>query len=247
MPSVSLILAEFGADRFNNGDGSLPVDRLEPSLSSFRKYFPEATAVVYTDQNWESREGVEVRKIDPPFERSHSRYGNRCNDWVQAIGLMESKTDVTIAVDSDLFCVSDRIRDLIPLSLRFGLCQPVNGRHMVYRDARSDCDGGKIADESHGSGMCHCTALWALGSGHEAAKNLLHAYCDQMDDDARSNSGARGPLSLWRAQWQTGIFPYTLPSHYCVTGSNLWVPPDDAIVLHVGHATVREKYAALIS
>ena len=146
-----------------------------------------------------------------------------------------------------MLIVSDRIRDVLPLTLQFGLCMPVNGRHLVYRDARSDSDGGPVGDGSHGSGMCNCTAFWSFRTNHQLHRKLLAAYCQQMLEDAGSGKGARGPLSLWRAQWKTGIFPYTLPSHYCVTGSNLWVPAEHAICLHVGHDDVAQKYADLIA
>lgn len=248
MPSIELIFAEFGESRYNNGDAKLPLDRLEPSLSSFMKYFPEATATVYTDQDWPDTDRYRVAKVDPPFDRSHPRYGNRANDYYDAHGLLESSADVAIALDSDLVVVSDRVQDLIPLAQHFGLCMPVNGRHLVYRDARSDCDGGKVRDDTHGSAMCHCTALWAFSEETETGhRMLLEEYLVQIVDDAQRNTGARGPLSLWRAQWERRLAPYTLPSHYCVTGSNLWVPAEDAIVLHVGHQAVQTHYASLLT
>lgn len=245
---IEIVMAEFGESRFNNGDASLPGERLEPSLSSFFKHFPEATAKVYTDQPWLSTDRITFVRVDPPFDRKHGRFGNRANDWAQAHGLLQSQADVAIAIDSDLLVVSNRVRALIPLAMTFGLCMPVNGRHLVYRDARSDCDGGRVDDETAGASMCHCTALWAFGTKRGPSdRQLLEQYCEFIQYDAQANRGARGPLSLWRAQWETGITPYTLPSHYCVTGSNLWVPADDAIVLHVGHAEVVTKYSDLIA
>lgn len=243
--TIEIILAEFGSSRFNNGDAALPTDRLEPSLSSFRKHFPEAQFTVYTDQDWPCSAGVRVVTVDPPFDRRHERYGNRANDWAQAWGLLQSKAEVAIAVDSDLLCVSDRVRDIIPIAKRFGLCMPVNGRHLLWRDARSQCDGGKVQDESRGSGMCHCTAFWAIGSRLHRA--LLQEYCEQIVYDAEHGCGARGPLSLGRAQWKVGASPYTLPSHWCVTGSNLWIEPEHAIILHVGHKAVSDRYRELIA
>ena len=78
----------------------------------------------------------------------------------------------------------------------------------------------------------------------------MQAYCDQIQKDCHWNTGARGPLSLWRATWNTGIYPYTLPREWCVTGSNLGdskvkgrtVP----IVLHAGHAAVETHYQELV-
>ena len=247
---IELCMAEFGETRGNSGDATLPVDRLEPSLSSFLRHFPEAPATVYTDQPWESTGRVRVVTVDPPFDRKHARYGNRANDLYEPIGMLESTADIAIGIDSDLLIVNESVRTLIPLVERFHLCAPSNGRHIVWRDARSPLDGGKVADPSGGCGMCHCTALMALDTKHQPSRDLLSAYCGQIRADADTNRGARGPLSLWRASWRTGIAPYTLPREWCVTGSNLGdveaagrtVP----IVLHVGHQTVADHYRDLV-
>lgn len=250
MPSVEICLCEFGPSRGNNGDASLPVDRLEPSLSQFRRRFPDAAFTVWTDQPWMPRDGIETRRVEPLFSQAGSRYGNRMNDAFDAIALLQSTADIAIAVDSDLVVCSDAVRSIIPLALKFGLCMPSGGRHILWRDARSSCDGGPVSDDSLGCGMAHCTAFWAFHTRSEPHRRLLEAYVEQIQEDARNNCGARGPLSFWRATWKTGIFPYTLPREWCITGSNLGDVAIDGrpvpIVLHSGHTAVDVHYRELI-
>lgn len=250
---VEIILAEFGADRQNAGGGSLPLSRFEPSLSSFRKYFPDAMFTFYTDQDdvdVERGTNVRVRKLDPPFDKNEPRYGWRANDWAQGIGLMRADRDIAIAIDSDLLCVNQDVQSIIPLCHNFGMCMPSNGRHIVWRDSMSECDGGNVFDKSLGCGMSRCTAFWALSTRSEMHLELIRNYVVQIEQDAKKKRGARGPLSLWRAEWSTRISPYGLPREWCITGSNLGdlyhkgrtVP----IILHVGHESVREHYKEII-
>lgn len=244
MPTVELILAEFGADRSNAGGAEMPVARLEPSLSSFRRHFPGAIVKVFTDQPWLSVNGIEVVQVQPHFEKG-GRYGWRCNDYYQAAGLLASKADIAIAVDSDLLIVSQDVQKIIPLANRFGLCMAINGRQTALCDSRSECDGGKITDEANGLGTCHATAFWAFQTGSAVHEKLLRNYCDQVVTASKNRTGARGPLALWRAEWETGIPVYTLPVQWCVTGSSLG--KGDEIILHVGQHQVAEHYKELIS
>lgn len=249
--TIEFILAEFGPDRGNNGDAKLPTHRLEPSISSFRKHFPEAKFTVYTDQDWESTDQYSVVNVDPPFDKSHPRYGNRCNDWAQPYGMLQSTADIAIGIDSDLLVVNPEVRTIIPLVMQFGMCIPVNGRHIVWRDAASDCDGGPVQDETHGMGTCLCTAFMAMQTYNDTSREMMLSYRDRVIHDAQHGYGARGPLSLWRAMWDTGIFPFVLPTHWCVTGSNLWLAEDYKgkplpIILHAGHAATLDQYKRLL-
>jgi hypothetical protein len=246
---IEIVLSEFGQSRGNAGDSDLPSDRLEPSLSSFLKHFPEATATIYTDQPWKSRDRVTVAQVGPTFDR-HSRWGWRENDYWCARGILESRADIVLSIDSDLLIVSPDVRAIIPIVQRWKMAMPTNGRHICWRDAASDCDGGRIDDETLGCGTCHCTALWAWETSPGPHRKLLESYCEQIQSDAIHNRGARGPLSLWRAEWATGITPYTLPREWCITGSNLGDVKKNGrtipIVLHVGHETVTQHYRELI-
>lgn len=248
--TIEFIFAEFGDNRANCGDAALPVERLEPSLSSFSKHFPEATFKVYTDQAWESTDKVEVVTIVPPFDKGHARYGNRCNDYYQPFGMLRSKADIAIGIDSDLLVVNPEVRTIIDLTMKFGMCVPVNGRHIVWRDAASDSDGGPVEDESHGMGPCLCTAFMAMRTDSEQHQRLVAAYEAHVLHDAVTQKGARGPLSLWRAMWETGVYPCILPTHWCVTGSNTHLATDYngrplPVILHAGHQATVEKYGHL--
>lgn len=242
MPSIELIFAEFGDSRSNAGATPLPTDRLEPSLSSFRKHFPKAEITVFTDQDWSSDKYNTV-KVNPMFEK-RGRYGWRCNDYYQAIGLLESKADIAIAVDSDLLIVDNDVKAIVPLAETFGLCMAINGRFTVKRDARSDSDGGTVDDPSRGLGTCHATAFWAFNPKSTDHRVLLEAYAHKVIEGAQRKIGARGPLALWRAQWATGVPIYTLPLQWCVTGSNLGKGGE--IILHVGQRQVADHYGELI-
>lgn len=243
--SVELIMAEFCGERANAGDNkALPPGRTEPSLSSFQRHFPGMKATLYTDQDWESTKDCRVVKVEPPFE-PRGRYGWRCNDYYQAYGLLESKADLAIAVDSDLLIVNDNVKTIIPLAQKFGLCMAVNGRHVVHRDAKSDSDGGPVKDPTLGYGMCHCTAFWAYWTrGPSQFASLLKHYCHEVIEGAKNRTGARGPLALWRAEWMTGTRIYTLPVQWCVTASNMGLGGE--VILHVGHDRIMEHYKGLI-
>lgn len=225
---VELCFAETGTHRTNAGDAELPESRLEPSRSSFLRYFPEA---------WVTDLGE--RSVAPIFEESHPRYPWRFNDLYQAVGLLESKADFVIAIDSDLVVVSEDVRTILPLAEAFGLCLPVNGRHFVYRDAQSTCDGGELDDPTEGMGMALATGLWAFDTQHYRARALLEEYVAQMQ-----TRPCRGPLALWRAQYATGIHAYALPPQWLVTGN---MPKlEHPIVLHAGHTTVTDLYPELM-
>lgn len=247
---IEFIFAEFGGNRSNEGDSTLDYEsRLDPSHSSFAKHFPDASFTLYTDKDIEV-EGVETVKVRPPFATSHYRYGWRANDWAQAYGLLQSEADIAIAIDSDLLIVNDKVTSIVALTERFGMCMPTNGRHIVWRDSKSECDGGDVSDDSLGCGLCHCTAFWALQTSSDRHRMLLEEYLKTIQFDASENRGARGPLSLWRASWATGISPYTLPREWCITGSNLGEPiykgAPIPIILHAGHKDVLDHYKDII-
>ena len=107
---IELVMAEFGQGRANCGNTDLrKYGRLEPTLSTMLKYFPELKVTLYTDYNIKIP-NVEVKKVSPKFE-SHPRYGNRCNDYYKVIGMLDSKCDIVICMDSDMFVYSKDILD----------------------------------------------------------------------------------------------------------------------------------------
>lgn len=225
--NIELVLGHFG-------------DRpccLEPALSSFRRYFPEARAVLYTDAAVQRPpDGLdEIRKVAPPYERSHPRYGWRCSDLYRAVGLLESKADIAVYSDSDLFYCSDKVRTLIPLTRTFGFCLPANPRMLVRVDALLGADCDRELDDSQGFGLAWNSAPAFFYTACERAR----AYLENYEKIMRENP-VRGPMAFYRAAYASGYFPCTLPFQWCLCDEQLGL--GDEIVLHVGHKRVRDYY-----
>lgn len=228
--TIEIVMAQFGER----------ASALQPSLDSFRQYFPEAAFVLYTDR-LESASGVDtVRVVAPPYPRTDARYGNRSNDLYKAIGLLESKADVAIAVDSDMVIVADAVRVLPLLAERFGLCVPMNPRYTVKKDTDIGADSDQSVDETRGYGHAFNMSPLAFATGDPRGRPLLEAYCTEMRERP-----VRGPLALWRAVWATGFFPCLLPPQWCVCGGSQndgHCGVGDEVILHAGHAAVRDHY-----
>jgi hypothetical protein len=238
--SIDLIFAEFGAERKNAGDSQLHCARLDPAYSSFLKYLPQAQVKVYTDQDWQaefsqSAANVTLKRVQPPFDRKHSRYGNRCNDYYKLAALLASTADVVIATDADILCVSDGIHGMVEMALKFGLLAPANGRLLVKHDARSTCDGSPVNDPSRGMGFAYNGTPYVYGRRNEAHTALIQAYLDEM-----RQRPCRGPVAMWRAVWKTGTYPYLLPFQFCLCQRH--VDLEDPCLAHVGHEVIRQKF-----
>ena len=224
---IDLILAHF--DEF--------VFEVEPALSSFRKYFPETRVVLYTDDKTHSYpKGVdEVREVVPPYERDHPRYGWRASDLYRGVGLLESDADLAIYIDSDMLCCSERIRTIVPLTMKFGLCLVANPRLLVLHDTLVGNDSDRELDETEGCGFAYNSGFISFNPKSGPAREYLEAYTRLMYEFP-----VRGPLQCWRAAMETGISPHLLPFQWGVCAEHLAV--GDEIILHVGHRTVQEYY-----
>jgi len=236
-PTVELVMGVFGEERMNAGNGALPADPLDPTLASMRRFFPELTLTVYTDTGRDFDSGgvpLTVRRVEPPFDRTHPRYGWRCANHYRAVGLLEARAEVAIYMDSDMQAVSARVRTLLPLARRFGLCLPANPRMLVAVDGLrgSDSDYREEEDESDGTGFAYNISPIAFATGDARMRRLLETYRDQVR--------GRGTLAMWRAVWQTGLTPYLLPFQWCVCGPH--VGCGEEIVLHHGHRIVQDYY-----
>jgi hypothetical protein len=210
-PTVELVLSEFGLGRPERA-------RLEPTLSGFRTVLPEARVTLYTDgaaggEDAEGVEGVETRRVEPPFERDHAHYASRARDWSQARGLLRSEASVAVAMDGNMRIVSEEFRLLLPLVQRFGLAVAASPHLLVSTDAELGEDGGydPDSDPSGGTGFAYGRSPLALDTRREEARALLGAYLRIMEAEP-----ARGPLVLWRAAWETGFPPYLLPYSWCL-------------------------------
>lgn len=242
--SIEFIFAEFGPRQQANQQWESSIPRLDPTYSSIKRYFPDATIVFYTDQddiaiNYPS---IEVRKIDinnSPFTKTNHRWGWHCCDYYQVQGLLTSTADIAISVDSDLMFISDQIHTLPDIIKRFGICVPTNERQLVKVDGivTRNNDGDYTNDENPSLGNILTYDLWWAGfdTKNDRARQYLSEFCRLMETNPR-----RAPLQMSRAAWNTGIYPYSMPQQWGV-GSG-YIACKNEIILHVGHTNVQDFY-----
>ena len=244
--NVEFIFSEFGSRSTANQPGSFTDEfRLDPTYSSVKKFFPDAKIILYTDMKELARnyEDVEVRLIDvekdSPFTRSNHRWGWHCCDYYEAKGLLNSKADIAISVDSDLMFISDEVKTLLPITKKFGLCVPTNERQMVKIDGihTRGNDGDYYADEDESRGNCLTYDLWwaSFYTQNKRGRVWLEEFCRLMETNSK-----RAPLQMSRATWNTGIYPYSMPQQWGV-GSG-YIGCGNEIILHVGHTNVQDHY-----
>jgi hypothetical protein len=241
---VDLIMAEFGYERKNAGGNTFSCSRLDPTLSTFKRCFPEANVILYTDMDIESDE-ITVKKVEPPFDKDRPRYGWECSDYYRFVGLIESEADVAIYMDSDFVICSPEFRTLPDITKRFGVCVPQNVRGQVRVDGVEGAGSNWNIDEDESRG--NCTALNAspvsLYTSCPRGRKLIECVKNQMLDNP-----TRGPLAIWRGVWESGVYPCVLPLNWCLTSNKIGTPEKmlngrrNEICLHVGHKEVQEFY-----
>lgn len=163
------------------------------------------------------------------------RKGWRMNDYYKVKMLLESKEDVAISFDADMFICSDKFYQIVPLVEKFGMCIPMNPRYTVEYDARIGADGGEDKWMAHAMNMSPI----AFNTKNKKARKMLETYLYLMETNPR-----RGTLVMWRAIWITGFMPCILPPQWCVCREHIGV--GDEIILHIGHDEVRDHYRELI-
>ena len=244
MSSVEFIFAEFGDRSVSNQKWVNDIGRLDPTYSSVKKYFPEAKLTLYTDIEELANEykDVNVNLIDvdeSPFSKSNHRWGWHCCDYYEAKGLLNSKADIAISVDSDLLFISDEVRTLVPIINKFGICVPTNERQLVKVDGihTRGNDGDYYIDEDETRGNLLTYDLWWAGFNTKDMRGRLwlEEFCRLMETNPR-----RAPLQMSRASWNTGIYPYSTAKQWGV-GSG-YIGCGDEIILHVGHTDVQDYY-----
>lgn len=254
MENVEFILAEFGEERINNGGSSFDSEILvNPTYRTFKKYFPEASFVLYTDTY---RDGIPQEfsqrvVADTPFDKEHYRWGSHCNDYYKVQGLLNSEADVSVALDSDMYAFTSEVKTLIPLTKKFGMCVPPNPRMQVRRDGDPaialDANYTLQEDESRGNAAAlNMSPISVSKEGRSSSfRQLLEVYLDIME-----TAPVRGPLAMWRAMWLTGLSPLMLPFQWCLCDNRVGLPniilndSGNEIILHVGHQSVAELYQA---
>lgn len=234
--SIEFLFCEFGKERVNAGGSSFDErNRLEPSLSTIRQFFPDAKFTVYSDFELEI-EGVDLKKVESPIpEKDHPRYLYRTADYFKFKSLLESEADFRCVVDSDMFVVSSHIYRLLYLTKIFGFCAPYNPRNLLKRDMEISLDTKQILDESGGFGHSYNQSPMTLWKNSEKGK-LFFEECGNI----MIAESSRASLVMWKAARKTNFSPYLLPAEFCVCGEDVGI--GNEVILHVGHPTVAEFY-----
>lgn len=234
--SIEFLFAEFGEDRTNGGGSSFDDEnRLNPSLKTLKEYFPNAKYTVYSDFDLQI-DGVELIKVTSPvIDPDHPRYGYRTADYYKFMALVNSKADFKCILDNDMQIVSSDIIALIYLTEKFGFCVPYNNRQLLRSDMKISKDTQDITDASLGLGQSYNQSPMTLWKNNERGQLFYTTCTDIMKKDP-----SRASLVMWKAAWQTGVYPYILPKQWCVCDSDEGI--GDEIILHVGHTNVKEYY-----
>ena len=115
------------------------------------------------------------------------KWGYHCCDYYQVQGLLDSKADIVISVDSDLMFVSNEVRTLLPIINKFGICCPQNERQLVKVDGiqgrGNDGDYNIGEDESRGNILTY--DLWWLGfkTSDERGRKWLQEFQKLMKNN----------------------------------------------------------------
>lgn len=223
--SIDIVLAQFGRR----------AHIVNPIFDSVKQYFSNPKVVLYTDSNIKL-EDVDVKVVNPPFDKNHYRYGNHCNDYYKLFGLAQSTSEIAIAFDSDMLIVSNKVEALLTLTKRFGMCFPMNPRLTVANDTLNGENSDKKLDDSMGLGMALNMTPISMHTSNENARALIEAYLELM-----LKNPIRGPVNAWRAMMRVGWSPLMLPPQWCVCQE--YVGIDDPIILHIGHPKVQQWWA----
>ena len=234
--SIEFCFSEFGEQRVNAGGSSFSGNRLEPSFSSLKRFFPLAKFTVYSDFDL-IIPGVELIKINhiPVPEPEHPRYLYRVADYYKFYSLLHSTADFKCVIDSDMFAVSEEIYRLIYLTETFGACAPYNTRNLLKKDMQISLDTKEINDKSNGYGHSYNQSPMTLWKDFEKGKAFYEACCQWMIKDP-----SRASRVMWLAAQETGFSPYLLPQQFCVCDGDEGI--GDEVLLHVGHPNVAQYY-----
>lgn len=234
--SIEFLFCEFGEQRVNAGGSEFNLkNRLEPSLSTIRQFFPNAKFTVYSDFDL-NIDGVRLIKAESPIpDKDNPRYLYRTADYFKFKSLLNSEADFRCVVDTDMFAVSSEIYRLLFLTKTFGFCAPYNPRNLLKRDMENSLDARPILDESNGFGHSYNQSPMTLWKDSEKGKLFFETCCDFMQEEP-----SRASLVMWKAAKKTGVSPYLLPAEFCVCGDDVGI--GNEVLLHVGHAKVADYY-----
>lgn len=233
---INLILCHFGEGRHNAGNNTLDYNSfLDPAVTTFKKAYPDANVILYTDC-LEDIEGVIIKRVTEHPGRiaeDHPRKGWRLADYYRAYGLLMSE-GYSVYLDSDMYVKNPELfKTGEAFAKKFGVAVPANSRDLVAIDGLIGADSNyKIGeDATFGTGYISNASPILYWSGSDRGREFLETYCKLFEAYP-----VRGPINLWRAAWESGINPYMLPLQWCVCRDNLNV--SYPICLHVGHKEV---------
>ena len=234
--SIEFCFSEFGENRVNAGGTEFQGNRLDPSFSTLKKYFPNAKYTVYSDFDLEIP-GVKLKKViaSPIQDDEHPRHFYRIADYFKFKSLLESDADFRCVIDTDMFVFSEEIYRLIYLTQIFGACAPYNSRNLLKKDMKISLDALEISDETKGLGHSYNQSPMTLWKNHEQGEAFYQACCQNMIKEP-----SRASRVMWNAAKQTGFSPYLLPAEWCVCAEDVGI--GNEILLHVGHAKVADFY-----
>lgn len=234
--SIEFCFSEFGESRVNAGGNNFEQKtRLDPSLSSLKKYFPNAKFTVYSDFDLQI-EGVNlVKSVSPILDKNHPRYLYRTADYFKFKSLTNSTSDFVCVVDSDMFIAAPEFYSLIYLTKIFGFCAPHNPRNLLKKDMTISFDALKITDLSNGLGHSYNQSPMTLWKGNKIGFEYFEKCAEIMEKEP-----SRASLVMWKAAQSLGTSPYLLPAEWCVCAEDAGI--GNEIMLHLGHQAVAEYY-----
>ena len=234
--SIEFLFCEFGEKRVNAGGSEFDLNnRLEPSLSTIKKFFPNAKFTVYSDFDLKIKGVNLIRSESPIPEKEHPRYLYRTADYFKFKSLLDSKADFRCVVDTDMFAVSPEIYRLVYLTKIFGFCAAYNPRNLLKRDMENSLDAKKINDETDGFGHSYNQSPMTLWKNNKAGELFFQKCCENMIMEP-----SRASLVMWNAAKNTQVSPYLLPAEFCVCGADVGI--GNEVLLHVGHTEVANYY-----
>ncbi|MFC4164720.1 hypothetical protein ACFOWU_13725 [Epilithonimonas zeae] len=236
--SIEFIFSEFNEERVNAGGADLSQQlRLDPSLSTLKKYFPNAKYTVYSDFDLKI-EGINLKKIENPVlqdKKNLKRHFYHLADYYKFKGMLESEADIAISIDSDMYVLNDNVYSLIYLTEKFGFCVPNSSAQSMNFEIETSLDTIPITDESKGFGTTSNITPMTLSKKSEVGKIFYQNCCEIMEKEP-----SRASIVMWKAAWKTGNYPYLLPKEFCVCRGNEGL--GNEVILHVGHPSVAQFY-----
>ncbi|WP_333660711.1 hypothetical protein [Chishuiella changwenlii] len=234
---INFYFSEFGKDRVNSG-GELLLNesRLNPTLKSIREYFPNANIIVYTDFDIKE-DNIKIIKIEQsPFTSTESEHkGYHIADYYKFYALANATGDFNCVMDSDMEIVSSNITALIEMTRKFGFCVPHNNRQSMVKDMRLSQNTIEIDDKSNGLGYSYNQSPMTIWKDNARGREFYNQCCKEL-----LKLPSKASFSMWKAAWETGIYPYILPKEWCLCIGDEGI--GDEVILHIGHDSVKKYY-----